>query len=239
MGEPIKISETIEKISKEWLMPPIRRFAYLPYSLKSALQAVIEIGRLRNPKFVIDDDNVFTYVNMIRWVHGDEEMQCLNPTTKEIIRGRLNAGIYIAGNTGTGKSWVLEIISEYSKIDNVKLAMLDTIRPLRWNNYRTDSICDEYTESGLITKYKEMGIVGFQDLGSEQQEALYMGNRVNVMRKILEHRGDFPNKITLITSNLPITHPKLTEAYGERVSSRLIEMCNYFEIKGTDRRKLK
>jgi len=81
--------------------------------------------------------------------------------------------------------------------------------------------------------------MAFQDLGSEPMESLYMGNRLNVMRQILENRGDRTDVITLITSNLPINCQEFTSMYGDRVASRLLEMCNYFEIKGTDRRKLK
>ena len=65
-----------------------------------------------------------------------------------------------------------------------------------------------------------------------------MGNRINVLRQILEYRGDQTDKITLITSNLPMNHKRFIDRYEDRVSSRLNEMCNYFEIKGKDRRKL-
>jgi len=67
---------------------------------------------------------------------------------------------------------------------------------------------------------------------------LYMGNRINVMRRILEYRGDQSDQITLITSNLPYNSKKFVELYGDRVASRLNEMCNYFEITGKDRRKI-
>ena len=34
-----------------------------------------------------------------------------------------------------------------------------------------------------------------------------------------------------------MNHKVLIDRYGDRVASRLNEMCNYFEIKGKDRRK--
>ena len=35
-----------------------------------------------------------------------------------------------------------------------------------------------------------------------------------------------------------MSHKTFLERYDGRVASRLNEMCNYFEIKGKDRRKL-
>lgn len=238
MGQPISMSAIFDKISQRGLFQSIKRYPYLPYNMNMALQVVDAIGKKRNPKFRIDKENQFTYENMIRWVHGDPEMKCLNPDTKEIIPGRLNAGIYIAGNTGSGKSWVLEIMAAYSLIDNVQVTVGDTQRCLYWGNVRTDAICDEYTADGSFERFKKMNIVGIQDLGAEPAESMYMGNRVNVMRQILEYRGDQTDQITLITSNLPMNHKRFIELYEDRVSSRLNEMCNYFEIKGQDRRKL-
>ena len=76
-----------------------------------------------------------------------------------------------------------------------------------------------------------------QDFGSEAKETLYMGNRINVMQQIIESRGDRNFLVTLLSSNLPLTHQLLMEKYGGRVVSRLTEMCNYIELKGIDRRK--
>lgn len=238
MGQPINMSAILGKIKERGLFQSIKRFSYMPYDMNMALNVVDAIGKERRAKFAIDAENRFTYENMIRWVHGDPEMKCLNPDTKEIIPGRLNAGIYIAGNTGSGKSWVLEIMAAYSLIDNVQVTVGDTQRCLYWGNVRTDVMCDEYTEQGTFDKYKKMSIVGIQDLGAEPMESMYMGNRINVLRQILEYRGDRTDQLTLITSNLPMNHKRFIDRYEDRVSSRLNEMCNYFEIKGKDRRKL-
>ena len=52
------------------------------------------------------------------------------------------------------------------------------------------------------------------------------------------YSGRRTDQLTLITSNLPMNHKRFIDRYEDRVSSRLNEMCNYFEIKGKDRRKL-
>ena len=137
---------------------------------------------------------------------------------------------------GSGKSWALEIMAAYTLVYNFQIQMGETKRCLYWRNVRTDPICDEYTSDGSFERFKKMNIIGIQDLGAEPAESMYMGNRVNVMRQILEYRGDQTDKITLITSNLPMSHKTFLERYDGRVASRLNEMCNYFEIKGKDKR---
>jgi DNA replication protein DnaC len=234
----MEMKDIIGKIKERELFPTIRRFQYMPYNMSKALSTIEFIGKSRNSNFVIDDDNKFTFENLIRWVHGDSSMMCINPVSRQVMPARLNAGIYIAGNTGTGKSWILEIMSAYCLIDNVQFQSGNTKRCLHWGNVRTDAICDEYVANGTFEKYKRMSIVGIQDFGAEPAESMYMGNRVNVLRQIIEYRGDFTDKMTLITSNLPINHNSLVNRYGDRVASRLNQMCNYFELKGKDRRKL-
>ena len=238
MGKIENMSAIIDRIKSRGLFQGVGRFQYLPFNLDYALELVEGIGKDRNPKFSIDNENRFTYENLIRWIHGDSEMQCLNPDTKEIIQGRLNSGIYIAGNTGSGKSWALEIMAAYTLIYNFQIQVGENKRCMYWSNFRTDTICDEYTSEGSFDKYKKMYIIGIQDLGAEPFESMHMGNRINVLKNLMEYRGDFSDKITLITSNLPMSHKALVDRYGDRVSSRLNEMCNYFEIKGKDRRKI-
>lgn len=231
------ISTIIDDINKaRSVFVGIKRTRY-DYDLTKALDVVCEIGRSRNPRFVIDEANRFAYTNFVKWVMGDPTMQALDPSTRKPVAGRLDAGIYVAGGTGTGKSWLLEIMSAFCLIDEPRVTLGKTTRPLQWTNYRTDAVCDEYAAKGDIGRFKTIPIVGFQDLGSEPRESLYMGNRLNVLCSIIESRGDRTDLLTLVSSNVPMTHDRMVELYGERAVSRLRQMCNYFEIRGRDRRK--
>lgn len=232
----MEIAAILDKIRKQGLFESVKRFQYMPYQIEYAMKVIEVIGKERNPKFIIDEENRFLYENLIRWVHADPAFQCIDPETKKPIAGRLNSGIYIAGSTGTGKSWALEIMSAYCSLDNVQV-VAGGQRCLRWPCVRTDTICDEYTSEGTIEKYKKYAILCLQDLGAEALESMYMGNRLRVLQQILEYRGDRTDQITLISSNLPINHEMLIKRYEDRVASRLNEMCNYFELRGKDRRK--
>jgi DNA replication protein DnaC len=64
-----------------------------------------------------------------------------------------------------------------------------------------------------------------------------MGNRLQPAQQVIEYRGDAGGVITLFSSNLPMSHTMLVDRYGDRVASRLREMCNYIELNGRDRRK--
>ena len=233
------IEQILKGIIERGNFSGIERHEKTNYDIEHAMAIVEAIGKMRTPKFKIDDENRFAYENFIKWLHADPTMQALEPSSGATISGSLKRGIYIAGNTGSGKSWCLEIMREYARAIGfpIKFQSEESVRPLLWSIYRADEICREWAGSGDIQKFKARSILAVQDFGQEQQETLYMGNRMNVLKQILEYRGDQDGQLTLITSNLKLSGKKLEELYGDRVQSRLFEMCNYFEIKGKDRRK--
>lgn len=216
---------------------PINRLVYMPYQMEIALSVVYKIGRSLCPTFTIDNENRFVFENLIRWVHGDVEFKCLNPDNRTVRHGNLNAGIYLAGGTGTGKSLALEVMSRYSRIDRVVLYILGNPILLSWKLVGTSDITDAFLADGDIKPYVDRAVIAFNDLGAEPLTSIYMGNRVDIMRTILERRADKRATVTLITSNYPLSN--IASIYGDRVQSRLYEMCNYFELTGTDRRKVK
>ncbi len=239
--EPRKIDTILDGLKTYATPRVVTRIKYIPYDMDLALKVIEALGRKLNAKFVIDQDNEFLYKNLIHWVHGDDSFMCHDPKaemgTAKKIKGNLTAGIYISGPTGTGKTWALEILSEYTRIDGVKFRSGGLYQSLHFSSYRTDRICEEYSSEVPVDRFKHMPIVCFHDLGAEQKESICMGNRLQVMRSILDSRGDRNDLITLITSNIPFMHQVFREQYGDTVMSRMYEMCNYFELNGKDRRK--
>lgn len=212
------------------------------YDIENALKIVEAIGKSRDRKFVIDAENRFTYENFIKWCHCDATMKQIHPDTGEIVPGDLYAGIYIGGTTGSGKSWCLEIMRAYAAALKFQITFpqtweKDETRLLSWRIVRADEVCDTFADSGKMQEFKSCQILAIQDMGQEQEESLYMGNRVDAVRQLIEYRGDLDNQITLITSNLQMSGDRLMKRYGDRVASRLRQMCNNLVIKGKDRRK--
>lgn len=239
MVEPIDVKSIISQVHELGKNQGVRRYA-IPFTMADSLAIVDAIGKERNPKFVIDEENRFAYENIIKWLHGDETMQSIHPVTKQVISGDLKRGIYIAGNTGSGKTWCLDIMLEYLAMIKIPVLLGKDKYPTRliWKTSRADEIVARFIESSSIDSYKQSRMLCIQDFGSEPLESVSMGNRMNVLRNLLEYRGDRNDCLTLITSNIPIAHAKMRSAYDDRVMSRLTEMCNYFEIKGKDRRKM-
>ena len=107
------------------------------------------------------------------------------------------------------------------------------LTPTRW---RADAITAFYMRTGELAPFIDTPVMLIDDLGTEPAEVVYMGNRVDVVRHILERRADDSSKLTLLTSNIPMNAPVLGERYGDRVVSRLRQMCNYLEMSGNDKR---
>ena len=234
------IEQVLNAIRQRDMFSGFQRYQYIKpgwYDLDNAMKIVEAIGKSRNPAFVIDDENRFAFENFIKWAHCDTSMKCLDPVSGQVIPGRLKRGIYIAGNTGTGKTWCMEIMQAYIQAIGIKVLWNtdNDPRPLYWRTIRADGLCDVWAESGNIQQYKTAPMLAIQDLGNEPPETLYMGNRLDVVRYVIEYRGDMHAEMTFITSNLRMGGEILKERYGDRVASRLQEMCNYLVIKGKDR----
>lgn len=232
----MELSEVIRQARKYGDIASIKRMKYIPYKMEYSMRVFSRIGKQMCPSFTVDDGNRWCYEQLIKWLHADDAMQALDPVTGAIVPGRLTKGIYLAGNTGSGKSLALQIMSIYRRVDNIMIEINEKAMNLNFKPIRVDEICDAYAKNGDIGYYKRMTILCIQDLGSEPTESQYMGNRINVMKQILEYRGDRQDLITLISTNYSLSNPKIVEMYGSRVISRLKEMCNYIVLKGTDRR---
>lgn len=229
----IELKDILEKIFLQDDKFKRRTFAEGSWSMDTMLEAVKEIGRSYEPRFVLDNDNLSTYRNLIYWLMCDSRMTAIDPRDGREIKGRLAKGIYIAGNTGSGKSLAMNILKSLYRLNPIytpeKVA-------LKWESGRADEITDYFLSSGELESYKKAPLLCIQDLGSEPNETLYMGNRVKVLQSIIEYRGDI-RTVTMVTSNIPMGHSDLKARYGERATSRMMEMMNYLVLTGKDRRQ--
>ena len=205
-------------------------------SFEQGMEALKAVGQIMVPGFVIDRHNRFAYENLVRWVINDPGAMCNTPEGGTVPADP-SKGIYIQGNTGTVNSLSLDMCRTLCHYFGLKVRTEADVTPvsLAWNTYRADDICDAYSRDGDLSLWKSTPCLCIQDLGSEPGETLYMGNRRRVIGSIIEARGDMYNRLTLISSNLRIN--KIGELYGQRVASRLVQMCNIITLTGPDRRK--
>lgn len=232
-GNTHSIYEMIE--SRIIVEPKMSRtkFPQDKWDIDTMMETVRNIGRRLNPGFVLDESNTDVYRNLIYWLVADESMTSINPGNGSRIAGRLDKGIYLAGNTGSGKTLAMTIIRKlyplfpFVDAEGVKV---------KWLEKRADEITEIYARSGEIQQFKQSPLLCIQDLGCEPNEASFMGNKLNVLQNIIEYRGDQPNKVTVVTSNIPLGHSDIASRYGERAQSRMVEMMNYLILTGKDRR---
>lgn len=239
----MEITQFIEDLKRRGMVPSMKRFRY-NVNLTTAGSYMQQIGKALTKDFVIDNDNKFVFLNILKWLVGDETAECLNPESRQVITADLKKGLYIAGPTGTGKTMCLKVFQLFAKIDDVKVEFMnaDQGKPDKYfifggEQFRSDQICDEFAKTGKLEKFKKARILTINDMGSESSETLYMGNRLNCLQEIVEYRGDQLDQLTFITSNNRINDQDNVAKYGDRVVSRLTEMCNYYELTGKDRRK--
>lgn len=212
-----------------------QRSSYKPeqWEMRDLLNAMYRIGRTMTPDFVFDEQNMDTYRQLGFWFMNDSRMTAFNPNGKGRTAGRLGKGIYLAGNTGTGKTTAFNILRFLYRKNPFKCLNNE----MKWREMRADDIAAIYAKMGDIIEIKKEPFLCIQDLGCEPLESIYMGNRMNVMQDLLCYRGDRRDFVTMITSNIPLEHEDIRKRYGDRVQSRMIEMMNYLTLTGKDRRK--
>lgn len=239
----------LKKIEQNVLKTPstaqIVRFPIAYNNIEEGLKFVKQVGKKLYSGFEIDEGNEFVCMNFLKWILADDTLHSQNENG-EFVKGDVKKGIYLCGETGTGKSLLMQVMVEVSRNLNIGIetTMANTRRqPFGWQNIPATEISKEFQTCGNLEKYKydnknnTFRYIGIDDLGTEPKEVLYMGNRVNVLADFIEDRGNRHENLLFITSNLGMYSQKLKERYGERVQSRLKGMCNYFILDGKDRRK--
>ena len=142
----------------------------------------------------------------------------------------MRKGWILYGPTGTGKTVRARLAREFAGVEVVTARHLfDELITLPF--YQASRI----GSLTISSRMKGSDLI-IDDLGTEPQTATIYGNVRNPMAELLEERYEvWPHIRTYMTTNL--TSQEIEERYGERVVSRLSEMCGTMLLYGADRRK--
>ena len=160
---------------------------------------------------------------------------------KELVKQTIKTkkGLFLHGSVGTGKTHILWAIEK--KLNDIREELAkdnkvdDNLRTRFFNTPQMlHDIRKEYGMKGegydTMDYAKDFGgILFLDDIGAEKLtdwvlETFYL---------IINHR--YENMLpTIFTSNLSIA--ELADKIGDRTTSRIVEMCEVYELKGEDKR---
>lgn len=170
----------------------------------------------------------------------DSNKYALDQLTKYFIRnkdfnGSLAKGIALVGDTGRGKTFLMECLQLFTVAYDLDTAF--SIVDMK-------HIAREANESGanIIPKYTQL-LKSYDDVGFEEKVRHY-GNQICVFTDLINiayNKFTKTGKVCHMTSNLSQSgvggFETFSDKYGKRVDSRLSEMFNFIYLSGKDKRK--
>jgi len=132
-------------------------------------------------------------------------------------------GLFLFGDSGVGKTYILHAIANTIKKTG-RDAEVDV-----WQEVLFDTKNSFAERQSPIQKFRTRDYILLDDIGAEKdsewsQEMLFM----------VINRAELNESALFITTNLSIE--AFTKQYGDRIMSRIEGMCNFYELKGEDRR---
>jgi DNA replication protein DnaC len=179
--------------------------------------------------FTISEEDISIITTLLVYFLNDE-------ITAKTVGIDLNKGILLSGPIGCGKTSLMNIMRLVPQQE--RKFVLKTTREISFEFIKEGyEVIQRYSSGNKLQN--NVKNYCFDDLGTENN-LKYFGNECNVMGEILLSRYDlFINKkiITHITTNLSAS--EIEAAYGNRVRSRLRQLCNLvaYDYNSIDKRK--
>ena len=189
--------------------------------------------RERGEQVIMDEYTQRLMEYLARWYCGDTE-----GVADEI---RIHKGWLIRGSVGVGKS---KLLTSFCKAvnadfyDEIKRRQAPAIRLVHSFDVQTAYI---EQNTSTIEALKSVNILVIDDVGVENSEVLYYGNRLCPFVDLYDKRYRSDLRTILITNLLPKSDDDkevtLRSKYGERIYDRIRECCNDFVFEGESKRK--
>ncbi len=149
----------------------------------------------------------------------------------EDLEERLDAGrgLWLFGETGTGKTTLAMLISKAALEAGRSVAIYSLPKLLARirRTYESEAAGDSYLD--FFERLTSVDLLHIDDLGAEKRSDWVLEQLYALINERYESQRSM-----LITTNLP--HPELEEQIGARTVSRLSQICDEIELRGHDRR---
>jgi len=140
----------------------------------------------------------------------------LEEEVKEALKKK--KGLFVYGGTGTGKTYTLHAIANHKmgKVNNFLPLVNQAKSQVRYLSRFVSDICSQ-------------DYLFLDDLGAETTSTWI----VDLLYMIINRRYEKEKPVFLSTN---LTLEEFQARYGDRIMSRLVEMCEFVELKGEDKR---
>lgn len=164
--------------------------------------------------FKVDSDNYDSLWQVALWLSFDQR-----------FKGDLFKGLIIQGNPGTGKTLLMQAVSE--------ILMRNCAKSLRIINSNT-IVRDYLSGNQEAINSLQKGLVCIDDLGSEPANVMIFGTTVSPVSEVIAGRYA-AGRITFATTNLKAS--EIASTYSIRIDERVKEMMKGIVLTGETRRK--
>lgn len=157
--------------------------------------------------------------------------QCRDEVKAWIFGKKEKKGLYMWGPVGTGKTYSAYAIYKLIAWNGVRArvtnstALLNDIR----DDFTASASRDSYYQSKFDAWVDFKGVLIIDDIGSEKPTEWALQTFYSLINT--RYEADLP---TIFTSNHSIE--ELAGRLGDRIASRIVEMCDVKKIDGADRR---
>lgn len=192
--------------------------AYHGITAEDALKALTALGKQVTPNFHVSPENIDAYEKAVCWL-----LALPHPEIDDPMKGLL-----VSGSTGTGKTLLVRLLYQLSKVLDLKRPFWDggnskeKLMPFLWNDTRhvSDHV-SAYIESPNAS-FPDLSyrVLHIGDLGAEPENFSRYGTRGSIADLICQ-RADQGYRYApmVVTTNLPWS--EIHRLYGDRAYSRL------------------